>query len=592
MISHMTTPAASVSNPENLESFLLEVADAVNTTLELDQLLRRVAEIVKRVIDYEIFAVLLLDKRTQELRSRFTIGYPDDSVQSVRIKVGDGVTGQAALRREPVLVNEASQEAFYVPALPGVHSELAVPLIVKNDVIGVIDLEAAKPNYFTEEHKRLLALVASRIAVTVVNARLYTRVARQARSLTLLNEIARNLSSILNLDELLQRIGEQLKRLTDYQLFSVLLLDSTGTKLEHRFSLRSGESIHIKRDILLGKGLVGFAALHNRPVLVPDVSRDERYINLNPETRSELVVPLVYKGTVIGALDLEHTLRGYFNEQHVRTLTTLAAQIAIAIENARLYETVARQEKQMAQDLELASELQTRLLPPDRPRLRAAEVSARFEPARFVGGDLYDFVPYSRERIGLAVGDVSGKGAPAAIYAALASGFLRSHAKAELGAAKMMAAINQSLADRPISARYISMIFALWDDRTGRLAIANSGLPQPIYCRNGGVKMIPVAGLPLGLFSHAKYEEVTYRPKPGELFVFFTDGLTDACNPEGQMFGRTRLEEVVAQNCARSPEDVVKALFAAVEQFSAGAKPWDDQTVVVLKIRTPRKRTR
>jgi sigma-B regulation protein RsbU (phosphoserine phosphatase) len=578
-------PVLSLSNPANLESFLLEVADAVNTTLDLDQLFRRIAEMVRRAINYEILTVMLLDKRSQELRVRFAIGYPEGSVPNYRVKVGQGVTGQAAARREPVLVNEATQTSFYIAAIPGVHSELAVPLIVKNEVIGVINLEAVQPGHFTEEHQRLLALVASRIAVSVVNAQLYTRVARQARSLALLNEIAQNLSSILNLDELLRRIGEQLRRLTDYQLFSVLLLDESGTKLEHRFSQRSGESIQIKRDIALGQGLVGYAALHKEPVLVPDVSRDSRYINLNPETRSELAVPLVYKDKVIGVLDLEHTLRGYFGEQHVRTLTTLAAQIAIAIENARLYETVARQEQQLAGDLELARELQKRLLPPCCPRLRAAEVFTYFQPARFVGGDFYDFVPYSHERMGLAVGDVSGKGAPAAIYAALGSGFLRSHAAAEPGPAKLLAVVNRSLAERPIAAHYISMILALWDDRRGQLTIANSGLPQPIYCRGGAVEMVSVAGLPLGLFGHAQYEQVTYRCKPGDTFVFFSDGLTDASDPQGQMFGRSRLEDVVAQNCARSSEELVNAIIEAVVQFTASAAPWDDQTVVALKVR-------
>jgi sigma-B regulation protein RsbU (phosphoserine phosphatase) len=588
----MTTTALSLSNPAQLEAFLLEVAEAVNTTLELDQLLKRVAELVRRVIDYEIFTVMLLDKRAQELRVRFAIGYPEGSVPNFRTRVGQGVTGQAAARREPVLVNEASQTDFYIAAVPGVHSELAVPLIVKNEVIGVINLEAAQPGYFTEEHRRLVSLVASRVAVSVVNARLYTRLARQARSLKLLNEIARNLSSILNLDELLRRTAEQLQRLTDYQLFSVLLLDESGTKLEHRFSQRSGESIHIKRDIPLGQGLVGYAARHNQPVLVPDVSRDGRYINLNPETRAELVVPLVYQDKVIGVLDLEHTVRAYFSEEHVRTLTTLAAQIAIAIENARLYETVTRQERQLASDLDLARELQNRLLPPRRPRLRAAEISAHFCPARFVGGDLYDFVPYSRERMGVAVGDVSGKGAPAAIYAALGSGFLRSHAAAELGPAKLLAAVNRSLAERPIAAHYLSMIFALWDDRRGRLTISNSGLPQPIYCRQGGMEKVPVAGLPLGLFGNAQYDELVYRPKPGELFVFFSDGLTDASNPEGQMFGRSRLEAVVAGNRTRSAEEIIRAIVDAVTAFTAGAAPWDDQTIVALKIRASKARPR
>ena len=148
--------------------------------------------------------------------------------------------------------------------MPNVRSELAVPLIVKNRVIGVIDLEARDTGYFNEEHKRLLTLFASRMAVGIENAQLYTRTTRQARILLLLNEIARELTSILNLDELLEPYRGTAAALIDYQMFSILLLDSSGEKLQHRFSLRFDENIHLKHDIPLGRGLVGYAAQTQR----------------------------------------------------------------------------------------------------------------------------------------------------------------------------------------------------------------------------------------------------------------------------------------------------------------------------------------
>src|SRR3989441_8366092 len=278
-----------------IEPFLLEVADVVNTTLDLDTTLRRVAELVRKVIDYEIFAILLLNEKTQELRIRFNVGYTREIADKIRIKVGEGVTGLAAQRREAVLVGDVTTDPRYISAVPDVRSELAVPLIVKNKLIGVIDIESPQPDHFTEEHKRILTLIASRMAVGIENARLYTRTTRQARTLLLLNEIACELTSILNLDELLKRIAELLSRLIDYQMFSILLLDAAGEKLQHRFSLRFQENIHLKHDIALGQGVVGHVAQHKHAVLVPDVSRDPRYISVNPETRSELAVPLIDK---------------------------------------------------------------------------------------------------------------------------------------------------------------------------------------------------------------------------------------------------------------------------------------------------------
>jgi sigma-B regulation protein RsbU (phosphoserine phosphatase) len=585
--------SATVSIPAHLpkvEPFLLEVADVVNTTLDLDTLLERVAAIIRRVIDYDIFAILLLNDRSQDLRIRFSIGHEREMADKVRILMGEGVTGLAAARREAVLINDVLKDTHYIEGTPGVRSELAVPLIVKNKVIGVIDLEAPQPDYFTKEHKNLLTLVASRIAVGIENARLYTRVSRQAKSLTLLNEIARDLTSILNLDQLFKRIGEQLKRLMDYQMFSILMVDEAGQKLQHRFSLRYNENVHLKHDIPIGHGLVGSAVEIREPLLVPDVSKDPRYINSNPETRSELVVPMFYKDKIIGVLDIEHTKRGYFTEQHLRTMTTLAAQIAIAIENARLYEAIAMQEQRLERDLNLARQLQFRLLPQCCPEIKGAEIAAHFSPARFIGGDLYDFVKYNKG-IALAIGDVSGKGAPAALYAAMVDGFLRSHAVRQPGAAQMMSAINTSLLERPIDAQYISMIYALYDEEQRLMTIANSGLPRPVYCHNGRVEMVEAAGLPMGLFKNAEYDEVTFHPAPGDLFLFFSDGMTDANNVHGKQFGRERLERIVAENCHKSAEKVVNALDFAVREFSAGVDPFDDQTILALKFAEPLKPT-
>src|SRR6201997_1085472 len=374
---------SAVSKPDRLpvESLLLDVADVLATSLDLDTTLRRVAEVVRKVIDYEIFAILLLNEKTRDLRFRFQIGYPAEITERSRIKVGEGVTGQAVQLRQPVLISDVREDARYIEAVPNVCSELAIPLITKNRVIGVIDIEAREPGYFTEEHQRLLTLIASRMAAGIENAQLYTRTTRQARILLLLNEIARELSSILNLDELFGRIAELLRRMMDYQRFSILLIDPQGGKLQNRFSLRFNENVHMKGDIPIGQGLVGYAAQTRHAVLVADVSKDPRYIAGNPETRSELAVPLIYKDKVIGVLDLEHTRRGFFTEDHKRTITTLAAQMAIALENARLYEQIARQERRLERDLALARELQFRLLPPSMPQLDHLDVAAKFVPA-------------------------------------------------------------------------------------------------------------------------------------------------------------------------------------------------------------------
>jgi phosphoserine phosphatase RsbU/P len=581
-------PMATTTPPPQrvqVEALLIEVADVLNTTLDLDTLLQRVAEVVKRVIDYEIFSILLLNERAQELRFRFQIGHLPEVAERIRVKVGEGVTGRAVQERTAILVDDVSKETHYIDAVPRVRSELAVPLINKNRVIGVMDLEARERAYFKEEHARVLTLIASRIAVSIENARLYTRIVKQAGTLALLNEISRDLTSILNVDQLLKRIGDLLLKVIDYHMFSILLLDATKQKLVHRFSVRFKENVQIKHDIPVGRGLVGAAAQSKKPVLAPDVARDPRYIKANPETRSELCVPLIYKDGVIGVLDLEHTRRGYFTEDHLRTVSTLAAQVAIAIENATLYERIAREEQRMERDLAMAREVQHHLLPPTCPSMQGAELAARFNPAHAIGGDLYDFLDYTLPRACIVVGDVSGKGAPAALYAALVSGILRSLARDEPYPADMLNAVNRSLNHRRLDAQYLVLTCALWDDEKRTLRVANSGNPRPIYCHDGHAHMLEAAGLPLGMFEDVSHDEITIHAQPGDVFAFFSDGIVDASNSKDEPFGRSRVEHVIAKNAGGTAREIVDAIFKATDEFAAGAEPFDDQTAVILKVK-------
>src|SRR6202012_4555343 len=270
-----------------------------------------------------------------DLRMRFQIGHTPEA-ERLKIRVGAGVVGRAAEQRESILLEDVQQAESYISANPEVRSELAVPLIVKNRVIGVMDLQSEQEGDFQQEHRRLLELTASRVAQAIENARLYPRVARQAQTLSVLNEIAREVTSILDLDPLLERIGELLRRLIDYQMFSILLLNEREQVLEIRYSVRLGHSVLASDSVPIDRGLVGTAVRERRLIYAGDVRKDARYHMVNPETRSEMAVPLLYKGKVIGVLDLEHVRVNYFNDDHQRTLVTLASQIAVAIENARL----------------------------------------------------------------------------------------------------------------------------------------------------------------------------------------------------------------------------------------------------------------
>jgi sigma-B regulation protein RsbU (phosphoserine phosphatase) len=565
-------------------AYLMKLTDALNTTLDLQTLLSRTSELVRAIINYRFFAIFLLNDRTRELRMRFQIGH-SPKVERTRLPVGKGVVGQVALTRQPILLNDVKTVDYYIDANPEVRSELAVPLIAKNRLIGVMDLESAEPGYFTPEHMRVLTMTASRIAQAIENARLYARVSRQAQTLEVQNEIAIELASILELGPLLERVGQLLRRLIDYQMFSIMLLDEKGETLITRYAWRFGYSHAPLRRIPVNTGLVGAAVREWRFVNVPDVTKDPRYLPMNEETRSELVVPLFYKGRIIGVLDLEHTRPHFFTEEHERILTTLAAQVAIAIENARLYQAVRAQERQLERDIAMAREVQLRLLPSTAPELKNAEMAVRFLPARTIGGDLYDFVEYTPSRTAIVLGDVSGKAAPAALFAAMVSGIMRAAAAQQPEPAQMLALLNQTLQERKLESQYVTMLFALWDDESRTLTVANSGAVQPLHCSGGTSVTVKAEGFPLGLFPEVSYDEIEITAEPGDVIVFVSDGILDAENEKEEMYGEDRLAGMLCAHRGESALAVADAILEDVSRFQGATDRFDDETIIVLRVR-------
>jgi sigma-B regulation protein RsbU (phosphoserine phosphatase) len=568
-----------------LLTLMLEVSERINSTLDLDELMGRIAEIVKRAIDYEVFAILLLNEKTQELRVRFSIGHPEELVRTLRIKVGEGIVGRAAQLRRAVLVNDVLKDPAYIQSLPSVRSELAVPLMFKGRVIGVLDLEALWPDFFNESHMSLLELLASRMAMAIENARLYRRSVRQARSLQLLNEISRELSSVLVLNELLRKIGTLTKRLVDYHRFSILLADEQTQSFDAMISLKQDERMPEKCTVHFGQGIVGTAASLRQPVVVPDVGKDPRYVCVDPETRSEMAIPLLHRDRVIGVVDLESPQLNYFTEEHVRIFSTLAPQIAIAIENARLYERVARGEARLERDLQRAQEIQMLLMPGVAPAIPGLEVALHFQPARELGGDLYDFLSYGKDRHILAVGDVSGKGAPAALYGAMASGILRSLAPQKLPPTELLKTLSRTLLERKIEGHFITLTYGVWEPKLRTLRLANAGMPLPLLVRRGQCRPIRAEGVPLGLLEHVEYQETSLSLEEGDLLALFSDGVIEAATASQEEFGTRRLENVLRQHAHRPPREIMDALLAEIRQFEQGRPPRDDQTLVLVKVR-------
>ena len=580
----MPAPAPMPARPQaDAIEILIEAAEIVaGHSLDLEELLRALRDLVGKVVDYQVFAVLLRTADGNALRIRSSVGYRPEVVRNLRIELGEGITGTAAEQQKTLVVEDVRRDPRYLVTVDGVRSEIAVPLVARGELVGVIDLQSTRLNAFSEHEKNLLELIGSRFSLAIEAARLHRGTLSQNRVLATLSQIAQEFSHILNLDELLSKVSHLVRRQIPYDAFSILLLEKESQILKHYFGVRFDERIQWN-NMPVGRGIVGAAARDAQTVLVPDTNRDERYVAMVEGIRSEVAVPLIVKGEVIGVLDLECEHVNAFTREHVRLLALLAPQVAIAIENARLYEQVARNEARLERDLRAARELQQHLLPASPPQVEGLEIAARNDSAMEISGDLYDFFPLDGERLGLLIGDVSGKGAPAALYGALVSGLMRELAADRHAPSKLLLELNRALLSRKIEARYLTALYAEWSPADRTFTLANAGLPRPLLYSQGSVTPVDVSGIPLGLMGVSEYEDLTLRLRPGDTLVFASDGITESEDADREQFGDHQFAKVVEKYGEAPPGRLLDAVFEGVNAFSSAARAADDRTVIVVK---------
>ena len=585
-----TQPPVRPPSDAELLSTLFDLGRQVMSVLDLEELLAKIPQLIAKLTRFNAFSVYLLDERRQELRIAYAVGYPDGVIATQRLQVGQGVVGAAVREGRPILVNDIHNEPRYMGPLRNMLSQLAVPMRRKGKVIGALNLLSETPGSFTSQDEALLRQFGAHVAVAIENARLFKSERQYVDTLETLAEIGREMSSILDLDVLLTRIASLTKRLIDYRTFGILLLNEATQELDVKLAVRYGEDATSKH-VKLGQGLVGWAAQHKEPVLVADVSQDPRYLDLVPDARSELVVPMLIKDRCIGVFDLESPELGAFTKEHKELLTLLASQAAVAIENARLYEEVRRNEERMEKELRFAQRVQMALLPTDLPAgLRNADFAGRFEPANELGGDLHDFLAPEPNILVVAVGDVSGKGAPAALYGAYVAELVRSrtlrrrYTPDRFSVSGVLQTMNQILHERQLEEYYCTLCYAFFDFERRVLTMSNSGLPYPIRCSHDACAQIELPGVPLGSFPGVTYDEVVIPLERGDVFVFCSDGVFETVNAENADFGAQRVCDVIRAHHQDTAGGIVDAVFEAASGFRGHAPQNDDMTAVAVKV--------
>lgn len=406
--------------------------------------------------------------------------------------------------------------------------------------------------------------------------------------LALLYRLSRTFNSSLHLDEVLNRVMDEVIGVTRAERGFVTLLEPDGRLV---FPVARGMDQKTIDDpqFQISRSVVERVAHEGQPILTSDAQTDDRFsMRRSVKTlglRSILCVPLKIKDQVSGVVYVDNRLRtGIFTQADLELLTAIASSAAIAIENARLYQ-VAVEKGRMERELQMAREVQASLLPRETPRVRGWDFATRWQPAREVAGDYYDFIPVAGGQLGLLIADVSDKGMPAALFMACTRSIVRACIGRGRSPADAMARANRLICADSTSGMFVTLFYALINPATGEMTYVNAGHNPPLLYRADGDQLTELirTGMALGVVADASFEQRALHLHSGDFVLLYTDGLTDATDAHQQGFGIKRLQRVVFDHRRVPAVEIMGAVEQAIDDFVGSAVPFDDIAVVVAK---------
>jgi phosphoserine phosphatase RsbU/P len=402
--------------------------------------------------------------------------------------------------------------------------------------------------------------------------------------LRLMKEISRKISTATDSAEVLNFILDSARKVVDYDAAAILLFDEESRTA--RFVAGSGyrEDAGFEVSLANEDSIVGWVISTGECVIAAEVGQNPHYLNRRPETRSQLTVPITIDGKVIGAFNLESDPPDSFNDDDLEWLLVLATEVAISIDRANHRQELLER-KRLDEELRIAREVQLSLLPATAPNLEGLDIAGINIPSRDIGGDYYDFIPIIDGHLGIVIADVVGKGVPASLIMASFRAFLRAEIRNNYAIRTVFYRVNNLLHEILKPHQFVTAFYGVFDLERRRFTFSNAGHNPPVLmgpdkeCRQLGC-----GGTVLGLFEGTSYEEDFIDLAPGDLFVLYTDGLVEAQNKEGQMFGYQELARLVRANADLHADQLCETIYEEMRRFTGESHPEDDTTVVVAKL--------
>ena len=408
----------------------------------------------------------------------------------------------------------------------------------------------------------------------------------------LLLEISSQISRTVDLHDVVRNLLTAVRSVVDYDAAGIFVLNRAvpfgaggGSDVIASMATIGFEHLLPGQDPMLrhGKGIVGYVIRTGEIVIAPDVRENADYVEARPQTLSEIAVPIVTNSQVIGALDLESDRLNAFSAADAELLQAFAIAAAIGIEKAQLHQQVV--EKHLIdQQLRMARDVQGGLLPAGPPSLPGYDIAGLNIPTWDIGGDYFDYLALSPDRLGLVVADVSGKGVPAALLMATFRAALRSEARRFRPIADVVADVHATLADSMDDSRFVTAVYGELDTTTATFSYVNCGHNPPILIQaDGAWRRLPPGGRAIGMFGFASTPAAGIVLGEGDTLVLYTDGVVEAANSDTVEFGEARIARVLAENSRRPAREMAHALVDAVREFTGRDHYEDDFTVIVVK---------
>jgi phosphoserine phosphatase RsbU/P len=574
------------------EAILARAAVELNAGLDRTHVLEAIRDLTCDALRVEACSVLLLDESGQRLE--FQVAYnrlPRGPEDAPPLERGEGLAGWVLAHGRSARVDDAERDDRLRHTVDldfgiQVRALIAVPVTRGADVIGV--LEAINPRDaggFGGEDLALLEALGNQFSVTLQNVQLFEAVQREKRENELLNRVALELARTLRLEEILPLMVGLLRELIAFDAVGIYLYHRESGLLEwfygHGYPEGAEEQVRLK----LGQGAVGWTAQHRRPLILPDVASDPRYLGARPATRSEMSVPLFAEGELVGIFNLESDRSDAFHGRDLQLLTAFGHHAAIAIHRAWLHDESV-EKRRLEEEIGIARRIQLRLLPASDPVFPGFDITGFNHPSREVSGDAYDYVPIARDQLGLMIGDVSGKGVAAGLLMAAFRASLRAEIRNNYAISVILAKVNRLMWESSELDAYVTAVYGVLDGPRRRLTYANAGHNPPLVLRRDGrVEWLTEGGLMLGSFPDAKYREAWVDLEPEDLVVLYTDGITEALSPAGEMFGTEQLVDVSrGRGAGETARRTCARLLEAVRTHTGGVHAEDDLTAVVLRV--------